>query len=54
MIFRTVEGSIIVSLGNGASMTKLLLSVTTGPALAFAMRRVALGEPRTLCNLRKT
>lgn len=42
---RTVYGSFMISSGKGASMIKLPLSDTTGPALAFAMRRVALGEP---------
>ena len=38
-------GSFMRSSGKGASIMKLPLSDTTGPAFAFAMRRVAFGEP---------
>jgi hypothetical protein len=37
----TLKGSFIISRGNGASMTKLPLSVTTGPAFLTAMRSEA-------------
>ncbi len=39
---------------NGASMMKFPLSVTTGPAFARAMRRVALGESSFVWRLRRT
>ena len=42
---RTVYGSFMISSGNGASMMKLPLSDTTGPAFALAIRSDALGEP---------
>src|ERR1700733_9727829 len=42
---RTVKGSFITSVANGASMIKLALSETTGPAFIFAMRKTALGDP---------
>ena len=35
----------MISGGKGASMMKLPLSVTTGPAFALAIRSEALGEP---------
>lgn len=35
-------------------MMKLPLSVTTGPAFARAMRRVAFGESSIVCRLRRT
>lgn len=35
-------------------MMKFPLSVTTGPAFARAMRRVALGESSFVCRLRRT
>ena len=38
-------GSFINSAGKGASMMKLPLSETTGPALALAMRSCAAGAP---------
>ena len=38
---------------NGASMMKLPLSVTTGPAFARAMRRVAFGESSFVRRLRR-
>ena len=42
---RTVCGFFMISSGKGASMIKLPLSETTGPAFALAIRRDALGEP---------
>ena len=33
---------------------KFPLSVTTGPAFARAMRRIALGESSLVCKLRRT
>ena len=45
---RTVAGSFICSSGKGASMMKLLLSETMGPAFIFAMRSAGFGEPRFL------
>lgn len=35
-------------------MMKLPLSVTTGPAFARAMRRIAFGESSFVCRLRRT
>lgn len=35
----------MIDSGKGASMMKLPLSETTGPALAFAIRSSAVGEP---------
>lgn len=39
---------------NGASIMKFPLSVTTGPAFARAMRRVAFGESSFVCRLCRT
>ncbi len=46
-------GSFISSSGKGASMRKLPLSETTGPALALAIRSSAVGEPMRckFCNI---
>jgi|SRR5579863_2452547 len=50
----TSRGFLKVASSNGASMMKLPLSVTTGPAFARAMRRVAFGEPSFVYRLRRT
>ncbi len=51
---RTSRGFFKAASGNGASMMKFPLSVTTGPAFARAMRRVAFGESSFVCRLRRT
>lgn len=53
-VMHTVYGSFITSRENGASMMKLPLSETTGPAFAFAIRSVALGEPSIWWRFCKT
>ena len=50
----TSRGFLKVASSNGASMMKLPLSVTTGPAFARPMRRVAFGESSFVCRLRRT
>ena len=50
----TSRGLLKIASSNGASMMKLPLSVTTGPAFARAMRRVAFGESSFVCRLRRT
>ena len=45
MRVNNASGFFNCSSGKGASMTKLPLSVTTGPAFTFAIRNEALGEP---------
>jgi hypothetical protein len=50
----TSRGFLKAASSNGASMMKLPLSVTTGPAFARAMRRVAFGESSFVRRLRRT
>jgi hypothetical protein len=50
----TSRGFLKMASSNGASMMKLPLSVTTGPAFARAMRRVAFGESSFVRKLRRT
>jgi hypothetical protein len=50
----TSRGFLKMVSSNGASMMKLPLSVTTGPAFARAIRRAAFGESSFVCRLRRT